>query len=130
MNILDEKPIEPLVKTQEQLDVEEMSSKRVLVTAEAMTVTLDTAITAEVPAGAEVSVMQSVRNPGNVVVNLDPKLARIYGTGKCWSEAKIYQQFGKQYHATLQAWDEMVNVLATTEIPEDVKPEPVEPIKP
>ena len=129
MNILDEKPIEQPVKTQEQLDVEEMSSKRVLVTAEPMTVTLDASITVEVPAGEEVSVMQSVRNPGSVTVHLNPKLARIYGTGKNWTEAKIYQQFGKQYHATLQAWDEMCCQLAITEIPEDVKTEPVEPIK-
>jgi hypothetical protein len=122
MNILGDE-IPPTELTPEEIDVKEMSAKRVMTLVDPMTVTLDTAITAEVPAGSEVTVMQSVRNPGMVVVHLDHKLARIYGTGKCWTEQKIYRQFGKQYHATLQAWDEMVNVLATTEIPEDeIKP--------
>jgi hypothetical protein len=131
MNILDEKPIEikPLEKTPEQLDIEEMSSKRVLVTADACVMSLSKSATITVPSGEEITVMQSVRNPGAIVVHLDPRLARIYGTGKNWTEQKIYQQFGKQFHATLQAWDEMVNVLATTEIPEDIKPETIEPIK-
>jgi hypothetical protein len=113
-------PEEPL--TQEELDIKEMSEKRVLTLAESLVVEIEKDISFAVPAGKTVEVMQSVRNPGSVIVHLDPTLARLYGSGKCWTEAKIYKKFGKQYHATLKAWDEMVNVFAITELPEDEQP--------
>jgi hypothetical protein len=103
----------------QEIEIADISSKRVTRLDAETVVTIDTGITVTVPAGLEISVMQSVRNPGAVVVHLDPKLARIYGTGKNWTEEKIYQQFGTQFSETIKAWDEMVNTLAVTEIPED-----------
>jgi hypothetical protein len=128
---MEKKPVE---KTAEQIeaekqaeikrtDIAEMSSKHTTVTEKAIVISIGEA-TASVPSGKEISVMQSVRNPGEIIVHLAPGSdnARIFGTGHAWTPEKLYEKFGaerfKEIAAVVQAWDELMNKLAITELPE------------
>jgi N-acetyl-gamma-glutamylphosphate reductase len=99
-------------------DIAEMSINRIFIIEKAMVISMVDGVTAAIPSGKSIEVAQSVRNPGAIVIHLSGDNARIFGTGKQWTEEKIYSTFGKKYHETIQAWDTMVNELAITDLPE------------